>query len=559
MGKKIGMDVGTTYSGIAELRVSERDASGNSVKYSLSECPLGQNKPWEDSVVVKRKNGKIISGVLTRNEAGNEGTVTYKGFKMLLGEKDKTVLASRGYDEEYTPKFVTASFLDMMLQKYMKKFGGEDGIDKLVVGVPEIWFKEKNSIDCRTVLLDIIKEVPYVKEVELVSEPACASAYFVHNYQESVGKNYEGRILVIDYGGGTLDSALCKVRANGARSEIVVEKRCGAGVNEEGFIGKAGLAYIEKIIKIALKSLNLTDEAITNSQFFPKVMNAVEDEITVNGMEIEEIMEYTSKEKSILSEQFYEFQWHDIESVEITYGMLLEAYNEMIKPVLSDTLDEMIKFMDDKGINWRDPTCEDFKIALVGGFSNFCLVKEQVMDKMEHCPEDNRFKNIIRSDSDRERAIMFGAALIANDVINFKQLSPYHLGIAKTPAKKASDFYFIFRKDDEIDYEKPVFVKDEDGNKVVFAAKNIPAFVFSYSDNPFDAVAWGTPKGINDDKLGAEKAYYSIGISLDRSMIITLHFEQVDVNDIEKVIAKRQIRLAEIEPLLGNLNEVRRY
>ena len=52
-------------------------------------------------------------------------------------------------------------------------------------------------------------------------------------------KNFDGRVLLIDYGGGTLDITLTRVVSKGDSMEVKVEKRDGAGENIDKEIGNA--------------------------------------------------------------------------------------------------------------------------------------------------------------------------------------------------------------------------------------------------------------------------------------------------------------------------------
>ena len=54
-----------------------------------------------------------------------------------------------------------------------------------------------------------------------------------------------------------------------------------------------------------------------------------------------------------------------------------------------------------------------FKIALVGGFGNFYLVKRQIADKFKLGNNDRRQENILLDRAGCERAISLGAALLA--------------------------------------------------------------------------------------------------------------------------------------------------
>ena len=60
----------------------------------------------------------------------------------------------------------------------------------------------------------------------------------------------------------------------------------------------------------------------------------------------------------------------------------MEVYNDLIRPILDDRLNQMITYMKKHDIAYMDRNQDIFKIALVGGFGNYYLVKKQIEDKL---------------------------------------------------------------------------------------------------------------------------------------------------------------------------------
>ena len=558
----IGVDNGTTYSVIAVVK-DTHDNNGNLVSSKPEACLLSENAktPCVDSIVVKNTDGVLRFGTLARKEAGKRGTVTYKGFKMLLAETDRQKLESRGYTEDFTPRDALSRFLEHILQGYLANNPNDGHIDRLVVGVPEIWFSDISTIDCRVTLEDTLEQLPFVGSVELVSEPAAACAYYADQYKKlNDGQLFKGRMLLVDYGGGTLDIALCDVEQNEKTSEVSVLRRAGAGLNEEGFIGKAGMAFIEAVVKLSLNAIGMTDEQIVTHTRFYRAVHDVEDALMNLMPEIQETFDFSElEERTELTQTFYKYEFGD-EDVTVTYGMLAKAYEAVIQPVLEEKLDEIISYMDANGINWRVNGDDNFKIAMVGGFCNFYLTQAQIEKKFARCTEDRRFSGLITDRRECERAIAYGAALIANEITNFKQRAPYHLGIARGTKEKPEDFYYAIHKGDEIRYDEPVFIKDEFGNDRLFAASAIPLLAFSLDDD-MQYAQWGEATQRYKSKLTLTKnKVYKIGFSLDRSMRITIHKHVVDdPSRTDLVSDASSVRLNDdIYSILGSITEVRR-
>lgn len=554
MAVNIGLDFGTTYSVISKLKNITNKADGSIDTYELEACLPSEaaHSPSQDSIVVKNQDGSLCFGPLARDRIGRKGITVYKGFKMMLAETNKDILKVRGYSDEYTPIRIVKEYIDNILQRHLTANTTEDIIDKVVIGVPEVWFTEVSTIDCRTLLEDIVSELSYVNEVELVSEPAAACAFFVENYKKNINLPFSGKILVIDYGGGTLDIALCDVQDKGKSSEVSVIKRCGAGLNEEGFIGKAGVAFIEAIVKLALEPTGISNEEIVNNRFFHSCVNSVETALMNKMCEIKEIFDFAElSDREAMTDIFYTVEF-DGEDYNVTYGMLAKAYKEIIYPVLDEKLDEMIDYMKINHIAVD-------KIAPVGGFCNFYLTQEQIEKKFARGAGDRRFKDIINDRRDCEKAISYGAALIAENIIDFKQLSPYHLGIASGSQNELKDIYYVINKGDDIVYDEPVFIKNDDGSDMYFGGEHIPLLVFNLHDScDIKFAQWGEPLEEYKEKLSLQKNMWcKIGFSLDRSMIITLHKHIIDPNKPNEIIEQSKVRLNDIYSILGNLIRIR--
>lgn len=557
MANNIGFDFGTTYSVISRLKNITRKADGSINSYELEACLPSEaaHSPCQDSIVLKNQDGSLTFGPLARRRTGRGGATVYKGFKMMLAETNEEVLKTRGYDGEYTPSRIVKEYINDVLQRHIIT-NNQEKIDKVVIGVPEIWFSDVSTIDCRTILEDIVEQLPYVDKVELVSEPAAACAFFVENYKQKQKKPFNGKILLVDYGGGTLDIALCDVQEKGQCSEVTVIKRCGAGLNEEGFIGKAGIAFIEAIVKLALGPSGLSvDEMISNRDFYSCV-DYVEAALMSQMKDIKDTFDFVEiSDREFITDSFDTIEF-DRKDYKITYGMLAKAYNEIINPVLEEKLDEMIAYINANNIKVD-------KVAPVGGFCNFYLTDNQIRNKFKTGAGDTLFTDIIDDRRDCEKAISYGAALIAEDIIGFKQLSPYYLGFGRGSENELQKAYYVINKGDDIVYDEPVFLKRDDGTEMLFAASKIPLLVFNLEDGCREENAlWGEPLEEYQSKLLLQplqgEQRYKLGISLDKSMNITLHKQKVNLKNPSEVYERSKVRLSDIYAMLGSLIETRR-
>jgi molecular chaperone DnaK len=510
----------------------------------LKEFSPGQNSsPLQPSIVVK-KEGKPLkfgSGAVKFIFEGSSGYSKYTGFKMMLTENDKKRLEERGY-KDVTPKDITKAYLDNVIANYLE-VTRQKSIEKLVASVPQIWFSNSKLLDCRKILQDIFVQNPVVKEVQLVSEPAAACAFFVENYKKNTGKDFLGKILLVDYGGGTLDIALCDVKQAGDRSEVSVKHQTGAGENQEGVIGKAGLAFQEGVVKLALAKRGLSEEEIVNNREFHKCMLHFEDDLISHSAEVKGNFDMEEHDMEAITDPFCDIEMNG-EECQITFGMMAEVYNEMISPILKEKIEDVKTYMDKAGIDYKVKDRDDFKIALVGGFCNFYLTQKQVEDLFDWVTEEDlRFKDIIRDRRECEKAISYGAALIAGGKIGFRQTAPYSLGIAS----ERGDMYFAVHFGQDIIPGKPYT------DNRIFVGNKIPKIAFNFSRNEDNAQAAEPLEKYKEAlKLKPGKGI-KLAFSFDESMMITLHKYVVDdiYSPNPKTVDEAAVLIDDIHELLG--------
>lgn len=529
--RNIGIDFGSTYTTVSVYR----EETG-----LLETVFFNQDSPYVPSVAAY--NGKKLEfGRAAKLHAGKKGVSVYKAFKMLLTETDEERLEKRGYLGPYTPSRIAGEFLDDLIHQVLARTG-EERIGRLVVGAPEIWFQEVKTIAARSILRDICLEIPEVGSVQVVSEPAAASAFFSYNYQTITGKAFDGNILLIDYGGGTLDLTLTQVTArpdeeNRQRMEIKVLEAVGAGENVERRIGKAGIVYMEVVMAEAVWRAGLVegDRGPKIDGKFLRAVNELEDELQSRTEEIGAFFaERGLEDPDRLNEEFTSVDYRG-EELEITYGLLAEVYDDVIRPVLDGKLREMLSFMDEWGIDYGNSSRDTFKVALVGGFGNFYLVKKQVMDLFRFVPGDRRQSDIIRNKSDCEKAISLGTALLASRVVGIRQTAPYSIGVFARSASGEACRDYAFRYKEDIEFGRAYFpVSPADGRRIVtFVASNsISRFVINMGHDEQTAIVVPLKEEFKRRLENVVKNEYRtavIGFSLDPSEVVSVHICEYDL------------------------------
>ena len=181
MSKTIGVDLGTSNSAAAFLEAGHSKIIPSAEGASL----YGKAFP---SVVAFTKDGQVLVGEPAKRQAisNPEGTITAAKRKMGTTHKYKIL------GKEYTPQQISA-FILQKIKRDAESFLGEK-VEKAVITVPAYFDDNQRQAtkDAGTIAgLEVIR---------IVNEPTSASLAYGIDKQHK-----EQKILVFDFGGGTLD------------------------------------------------------------------------------------------------------------------------------------------------------------------------------------------------------------------------------------------------------------------------------------------------------------------------------------------------------------------
>jgi molecular chaperone DnaK len=181
MAKTIGIDVGTSNSAAAALIGGKATIIPSAEGTSLG----GKAFP---SYVAFTKDGQRLVGEPAKRQAVSNPEGTISAIKRKMGTDYKVKV----YGKEYTPQQITA-FILQKIKTDAEAFLG-DTVDKAVLTVPA-YFNDNQ----RTATKDA-GTIAGLEVVRIINEPtAAALAYGIDKTEK------EQKILVFDFGGGTLD------------------------------------------------------------------------------------------------------------------------------------------------------------------------------------------------------------------------------------------------------------------------------------------------------------------------------------------------------------------
>ena len=203
MSKIIGIDLGTTFSAIAQL-----DDLGNPEVLASTDT---NKKITASAVYLKEKNAVVGDKALDALSATPKNVATETKRQM---ENDVVFSTQKGewIDKEgaeegcYSPAQVSSFILG-------KLKGYTSDVKKAVVTVPAL-FAEK----ARVATLDAAK-MAGIEVIELINEPTAAACYYA---SLPAVKKITGKVLVFDLGGGTFDVTVCEIEAQ--KVEVITSR-----------------------------------------------------------------------------------------------------------------------------------------------------------------------------------------------------------------------------------------------------------------------------------------------------------------------------------------------
>ena len=326
----------------------------------------------------------------------------------------KLLLPHAGSDPHNNAAFKSAA---TFLETLIKQFCVDQQIahvDKLVATVPESWLsgRDQGGVD----MLRTILKGAGVRDVDFLSEPVAAAAYFAHHYRKKEKSDYDGHVLVYDHGGSTLDCAV--VRIKGSYVEVVSSLGNSGTVATGGF---GGVAYDR--FMLAHVASRYPDSFAGKSEAEKKAwLNAFETHKEEHASRIDG--RCANPDVARLRGDLV----FDVQGVPITLGDLLETFEAHFQPQILADLDRVLSdALSCEGIALTDVA--RFRVVTVGGFSQFKPIQQLLHTYFTaRCGDEKVLLSGIVG-RDRWLAVSKGACLVAASVIDVNQACPFTFGV----------------------------------------------------------------------------------------------------------------------------------
>ena len=340
MTKIIGIDLGTTYSAIAQL-----DDLGNPEVLSSTD----ENRKITASTIYV-SGEKVIVGdkaldalaatpknVISETKRQMENDVVYSVEKGAWVEKNEAE------ENSYTPAQVSSFILS-------KLKGYTSDVQKAVITVPAL-FAEK----ARVATLDAAK-MAGIEVIELINEPTAAACYYASlpNVEKITGK-----ILVFDLGGGTFDVTLCDVVD---QKVDVITSRGDKWLGGKDFDQEILNLIDEKYKKETGKNLDLSEGKLQYLEIAERIKRSLSvkskhaevvegpegpKKIEISRSEFEQSIQMHIEKLKMLLEECIDGSGHEVG--EINHTLLVGGSTRI--PIISKTIEKVMGKPPLKGVN----------------------------------------------------------------------------------------------------------------------------------------------------------------------------------------------------------------
>lgn len=183
MAEFVGIDLGTTLSGLAYLRPDGQPEI----------VPNGDGERLTPSVVYFDQHEEITLVGSAARDGGDPERTVYQ-IKRYMDDPDHYVEVD---GRRWTPAEISALILSKLKRDCSRLIGN---ISEAVITVPANF----NELARKSTIA--AAEMAEIKVSRLVNEPTAAAVYYAHT------QDVDGRILVFDLGGGTLDVTILEVQ-----------------------------------------------------------------------------------------------------------------------------------------------------------------------------------------------------------------------------------------------------------------------------------------------------------------------------------------------------------
>ena len=363
MGKKIGIDLGTTYSCVSYVD-------------NMGVVQIAKNFEGEyitPSVVYFNPDGDAVVGSTARSAGAENPELIVERVKNYMGDPNYRFLAN---EQEYSSAAVSTLILRKLIADAETAIGEE--IEGAVITCPAYFGEQaKNATKLAGENVKLQNGQP-LKVLKILDEPTAAAIAYGNSRQEDMDKT----VLIYDLGGGTFDCTVMKMSFNGSDKQMKVITTGG----DHQLGGKDWDAALAELIR--QKFCDTTGSDIDNMR---NDLDALPPEV------VEHAKKDLSARETTFVKVMYDFKK---ERVEVTK----EEFEEVTSYLLAKTILLVNSMLAEKKMSMLSDIDE---IILVGGSTRMPQISERLYAEY----------NKPISSYEPDQAVAMGAALVARDCV----------------------------------------------------------------------------------------------------------------------------------------------
>lgn len=249
-------------------------------------------------------------------------------------------------------------------------------------------------------------------------ETKALCAFFAKRYRERTGRDLDSVLLITDH---MLTLWLVRVesREDDQKNTLIELKM----LNQVTVGSKEGEALPDKYFREVIKA------GVGKEDAFQKEGTILEAEIGKQFREIGAM--FTDCTPCALRELDTEFTVipYGSSQVEISYAMLSEVYDRVIRTPLAEGIEKIKTSLERKRISFQNRTGDSFKLCFSGVFGSFELVRRQIETAFSLSSHDKRREYFFVDPGECQRAALIGERLLADGRAVVGRKAPYSIGV----------------------------------------------------------------------------------------------------------------------------------
>ena len=351
MGYSLGIDLGTTFTAAALVRDERAEV-----------VALGNHAATIPSMVFLREDDNVLIGDAAERRGLQEPARLAREFKRRLGDSAPIMLDRSPFSAER----LMAAMLRQIVADVTARQGAAP--DRVAVSHPANWGQFKIDLLRQSV------EMAGLQNATFVTEPIAAAVQYASTERVDVGDV----VAVYDLGGGTFDAAVLRKTADGFETlgrPQGIERLGGIDFDE------AVVTHVRRTIGDAIAQLDPNDPASRSA--------------------LARLRQECVLAKETLSSDSDATVAVLLPNVQTQVRITRAEFEDMIRPLLRETLDSTRRAVDSAGLQLSDVKA----VLLAGGSSRIPLVSEMVRSELGRP---------VVTDSHPKHAVALGAARMAH-------------------------------------------------------------------------------------------------------------------------------------------------